>query len=247
VDPFTLALISGGIGLFGNMLGQRSAGKRQKRMENLVTSRMGQGPGQAEQQLLEWITGGGKGFDPSHLFTGEGYNVGQDALMQMTRAQPFDTTSLFAALEPLESRALEQSLADSFSQASGLGQRFGSSMQREEGRVRGEAAEGAAARRAGLEQQTYESAQQRALQAAGQLGQLGQGESAMMLQALMGLGGMGQQRQGMDMQLLQMLMGMGQPQGGMGGMFGAAGQGGMDLASMMMMQKLLFPKAPATT
>lgn len=224
MDPATLAILGGSLfqGL-GGLFGASSADKAQQRaleaaqqrwntLFGLIQPRLGQEAGQGEQMLLQILQD--NQFDPDQFFGSEEWNTGQDALMQMLRAEPTGTEELFEAWEPLERRALESAMADAWGQAGGLGQRFGSAMIREEGRVRGEAAENAAARRAQTAVQLQESQAGRQLQAADLLGgrQLGMGQ--LILQALAqqisgasALAGAEANRSGADAQLLSILAG----------------------------------------
>lgn len=224
MDPATIAILGGtlfqGLGsLFGagsqNRAQERALRAAQERWNTLfglIQPRLGQEAGQGEQILLDILQN--NAFDAEQFFGSEEWNTGQDALMQMLRADPTDTAEMFEAWEPLERRALDNALADAWGGASGLGQRFGSAMLREEGRVRGEAAENAAARRQQAAVGLEESAQARALQAAQILGNQELSAGQLILQSLaqqlsgaQALAGAEAQRGGIDAQLLSILAG----------------------------------------
>lgn len=226
--PFPLMPIALGIGALGSLWGARNQDKTNDRnfraqqqarnqfMQYAMPYLNNQGPGQGEQMLLQFLEGAN--FDPESVFNNEAFNTGQDALMQMMRSDPYDTTELFQSFEPIEARALDQSLADFWGGSAGLGQRFGSAALRQEGQVRGEAAENAASRRQQIAAGLFESAQGRRQQAATSLAGLGlQGGSAdqqaalqaaaQQMQGMGMLGGMENNRMGQMMQLLGMVGG----------------------------------------
>lgn len=116
-----------------------------------------------------------------------GFNTGQDSIMQMLRADPrtkvdetlqgmidqqgnpFDTSEMFRALGVIDQRNTDSAVAQTRAGSSGLGQRFGSYMQRTEGNMRTQANENAAARNAGIQMQSYEAAQGRRMGGLGML------------------------------------------------------------------------------
>lgn len=213
MDPLTGILIGGSIlqGL-GGILGARSQDKAaeanrrmmQRRYEELlgfIEPRLGQGPGAGEQMLLDILTQGS-------LFNNQAFNTGQDALMQMLRSDPISTEELFASWEPLEMRALDQALAEGWAQAAGLGQRFGSASRREEGRIRGEAAENAISRRAQTSFQAEQENAELQAMAAQLLSNLGLAQSSTQLQGLQLLAQLEAGRQGADINLLSLLAGL---------------------------------------
>lgn len=137
-------------------------------------------------------TVGGPGWTPESFnaqgaLGGFGFNTGQDALMQSLRTDPtaksnqalqaiiggqgnpFDTSEMFRALGVMDQRATNTAVAQTRAGASGLGQRFGSYMARQEGDMRLRANEAAAARNAQIQMQSYGDAQQRLLASIGQL------------------------------------------------------------------------------
>jgi hypothetical protein len=244
--PVAMALQAG-----GQMWGAHSQNRANKRNQQAVDARnrqmmdlimpmlsgnRGNTQGQdALQQLLE-------GMNPDQLFGAgnQGWNTGQDSYMQMLRDDPLDTTSMFKSWEPIEQRALSQALADSFSQASGLGQRFGSAMMKEEGRVRGEAAENNAARRQTAELGVQDANRQRQMQATQGLAGMGQDQAGLILQMLLGqasgMQGMNALNTQGDLGLLQLLFGgpmMGQQPNAMPGAMGEIG-GMMALLPLLM-------------
>lgn len=126
-------------------------------------------------------------FNAAGALGGFGFNTGQDALMQSLRTDPtqrsntalqsiiggqgnpFDTSALFQALGVMDQRATNTAVAQTRAGASGLGQRFGSYMARQEGDMRLRANEAAAARNAQIQMQSHGDAQQRLLQSIGML------------------------------------------------------------------------------
>jgi hypothetical protein len=251
--PAAIALQAGGQ-LWGawnqnkiNRRNKQQMDERQRNLEGFIVPRLGQdnGMGQIQQLILDFVNN----MDSNKLFGSgnQAWNTGQDALSQMLREDPYDPSGLFSAWEPIEQRALSQALADSFSQASGLGQRFGSSMMREEGRVRGEAAEGAAVRRQGAQMQIHDSTQNRRLQAGQGLAGMGEAQANAMLQmmvqqlaGLQGAGNLGAQKGNQDLGLLSLLFGqpmMGNQANTMPGAMGDIGGMLALLPLLMQMQK----------
>lgn len=131
-------------------------------------------------------------FNPTQLDLGGilqqgGYNTGQDALMQMLRStpdsnlnrslnaiiggggNPFDTSKMFEALGTVDQRNTNQQVTDLRGGAGGLGQRFGSAMMGAETALRGNISADLNSRNAQIQAGSYESAQNRLLQAAAQL------------------------------------------------------------------------------
>ena len=203
--------------------GQQQAQNFQSLMQN--------GPTALQQQGQQMLGGfgmpqqvGGPGYNPQ-LFNaqqalgGAGFNVGQDALMQALRTDPvaksnqalqgivgqqgnpFNASDLFRALGVMDQRATDQAVSQTRAGASGLGQRFGSFMARQEGDLRSRANEAAAARNAQIGMQSHEAAQQRLLQAMGlmsgneqfaaqnQLANAGQLQQSALAAGNLGLGG----------------------------------------------------------
>ena len=124
---------------------------------------------------------------------GEGFNVGQDALMQLLRADPsrqlnstatgflerqvatgglpFDTSELFSRLGEVDSATINREAGAVRGSAGSLGQRFGSAIGDRETRLRTDALRDIGARNAGIQAQAYEAGQGRAMSAAGGLNQ----------------------------------------------------------------------------
>jgi hypothetical protein len=240
--PAALAMMAGGQ-IWGAAEQNKSNKKRQRQMNQHLLPRLGGsgtgGMSEAEKMLMDFLGN----QDVNQLFSGKAWNSGQDGLMQMLNQDTFDPAQLFASWEPIEQRAMNNALADSFGQASGLGQRFGSAMMREEGRVRGEGAENAAARRQETTVGLHESAQDRRLQAAQGLGNMGSQQAQLMLQfmsammgGMQGLGSLGESRGNRELGLLNMLFGF--PAGG-NAFPGAMTDMGGFLAMLPMLQSLM--------
>lgn len=105
-------------------------------------------------------------------------NPGNDALMQFLRADPsrqFDTSGAFTALEANDQRQIDQQANALRAGYSGLGARFGTAANRNEGRLRGDFAAQIAARNAGIAQNSFEAAQGRSFNAAQLFSQLASG------------------------------------------------------------------------
>jgi hypothetical protein len=215
-----LSLLGGGTGL--QALSQertaKSQRKRQGRIDDLLTTTLGgEAPGGELQDLLMSVLNIGQDGGMQTLRRG---GAGQ-ALAGMETGMPFDVSDLFKSLEPIETRALEGNIAGMRAGASGLGERFGSAMMRGEGDMRTQAGEQAAARRAGIAQQSHEAAQGRRMQFGG-----------MQASTLAQLLGMGQNR---EMGLLSLLAGQPAAQE-----FGqGAGQGMADMGQLLYLLPLL--------
>jgi hypothetical protein len=262
VDPLTIGLILQGLGTGWGAYSQNRANKktertmqqRQGQLEQLIMPMLGQNrqQGGAESSLLELLSGMG---DMDLFGSGnQAWNTGQDSLMQMLRSDPLDTSEMFKSWEPIENRALQEALAGAFSQAPGLGQRFGSAMRREEGQVRGEAAENSAARRQTAELGVQGDNRQRQLQAAELLSGMGGQQAGTLLQMLMGqiqgygmAGNMGANRQNNDLGLLSLLFGQPMMAGQPNAMPGALGEMGGMLALLPLLQQLSAGNKPTTT
>lgn len=227
-----------------NKKNQKLQDQRYQEMQGLILPMLNQGGDSTTPQMTALADFLGS-MDFSKAFGGgnQAWNTGQDALMQFLREDPYDTTELFKSWEPIEARSLNEALAGAFGQATGLGQRFGSAMMREEGKVRGEAAENAIARREGAQMQNYESTKGRQMQAAGALGNMGSAYAQNFIQFLLGqmggyqaLGQLGQQNKNNDTALLQILFG-----GGPGGYMPNAMPGaGADVMNMAMLLPMLM-------
>jgi hypothetical protein len=206
----------------------------------MIQPYLNQGPSAGENQLLQFLSGG--------------MNMGQDGIMQglrtdsMDRAygtlnnimdtggNPYDTSKLFETLNTLDTRKQREGLADSRSQAAGLGQRFGTANAAAEGNFLQQMVENAGARNQQIGMQSHEAAQGRrlgAIQGLGDLERLGQNEKGLMLQGLSQLMGAEGGRRGMDINLLGMMMGI-QPEQGynFGGDMGS-------VANFLLMQQMM--------
>lgn len=172
-DPQTIGTLLQGVGAIAGAYGQyqntKSANKKNDNISELINGLLGVGQNNAGnvQSVLKQI------------------NPGNDALMQFLRADPsrqFDTSSSFAGLEANDQRQINLQTDQLRAGYSGLGQRFGTAAQANEGRVRSDFASQIAARNAGIAQSSFESAQGRSFGAAQLFSQLasgiyGQGQS----------------------------------------------------------------------
>lgn len=236
-----------GIGsqIAGGIMGyeeQRRAGRRQRQLGQQANGMMMNYPTEAERQLQAMFSGMRNGTAPGM----QGFNTGQDAILQMLRSgalqgtaatgNPFDLSSTYAALDPIEARIQTNQLNTLRAGPRTLGARFGTAAATQEANLLAQLGEQQAGRRSQLAQGAYEAAQARMLQAQGLVGQLGgqvaglglaqQGQMANLLQMLQGAT---MQRQGFNANLLGMQMGQ-QPMIGMGQ---GIAQGGMDIATLL--------------
>jgi len=157
----------------------------------------------------------------------QGFNQGQDGLLQMMRREiglqqdpslalnlqqinagnsQFDNSQLFKALQATDDPALQRQVDQLHASAGSLGARFGTAMQRNEAELRGNFAAAAQARNAQIAQQSFEAAQARRLQGLGLTGQLqdqtnqfGLANAGLQLQAGQAAGGL--ERSGQQLQL----------------------------------------------
>jgi hypothetical protein len=227
-----------GLGAYGGYLDARSrnAAAAQQNMFNQGMFNTATGMMQNDPSALE------------KLGLGQ-YNMSQDSLMQMLRADPnskvdqtlqgiaqsgnpFDASALFQSLGVLDSQALDQSVGGLRAGAAGLGQRFGTAMRNSEVDLRTQAGQQAAARNAQIGMQSHESAQARVLQALAALsgreqfrtetGLQANSQQTQLLQML--LAAEAQRRSG-NANLLGIAGGMGQPvaQPGYGGFLSGLG------------------------
>lgn len=153
--PIILALTGAGLNIFGNIQQNNAANKKNQGITDMA----------------------GGMFMPTSGIPGilQSINPGNDALMQFLRADPsrqFDTSGAFTALEANDQRQIDQASNSLRAGYAGLGQRFGTASQRQEGRLRGDFAAQIAARNAGIAQSSFESAQGRSMNAATLLSQL---------------------------------------------------------------------------
>lgn len=181
-----IPLIGLGLSAFGSFLNSRSQSQRNRQLQGLF----GQPTG------LEQFGLG--------LLGAQGWNPGQDGLMQSMRrdplgqsynalgaiiegqGNPFDTTQLFEALGAIDNRNLTRSVAGLGAAQSGIGSRFGTAALNAEARLRQGALQDAAARNAGIAMQSHGDAQARLLQALG-LSQQGGLAAAQQQQNLLGM------------------------------------------------------------
>lgn len=207
-----------------NAYGQNVAGQLRGAMQ--------QGPSALEQQGAGMLGQGG--LDLASLLggAGGGFNTGQDALMQMLRADPtaksaetlqsiigaqgnpFDTSGLFDALGVVDERNLNNAAAGLRAGASGLGQRFGGAMLQADTNLRRQALEDTGVRNAGLQYQAHGDAQSRMLQALGMLqggemfgAQQGLNIASLLQQGGLAAGQLGLQAQGQQHGLFNSLLG----------------------------------------
>lgn len=224
-DPLMIAAIASmGLGqlgqLFGGTKGQKSYRKGvQSRVDIFRDQLAYDDPYEA---LLKQF---GAGLTEGSL--GESFNTGQDALSQFLRSDPtrqtdyvdtaledivgggapFDLSNLYAALEPLETRAQGRALSALRGSAPTLGRRFGSAAAGKEADMLAQITEAGNARRGELAFQAHEGAQGRRLAGA----QLATGRRDSARQALLQAIGLGNDAGGVNMQrqalALQALMG----------------------------------------
>lgn len=194
----TAMLIGAGSQLLGTGMsvyeGSRQS-SRQRRLSSQAQGMMQTQPTAAELAMQQLLAGFGNGSAPGM----QGFNTGQDALAQMLRASagyngdPFDTSSQFAALEPIEAREQQRALGTLRGSAGSLGARFGSAFAGREATLLNTMTQDAASRRAGIAQTSYEAAQGRRLQsqtnALGAAGQMQQSSLAQqgLLQQIMAM------------------------------------------------------------
>ena len=154
---------------------QQSQGENPYAAQLMQMMKSGAFQGPATQQAFTYTPSGGT----------QGFNTGQDSYMQMLRTggQPFDTSKMFSDLAPVDNRLLEQQLAQSRGATSSLGQRFGGAQLNRESNLRRDFLQNVTARNAGIQQGSYESAQQRVANAALQLQQGGLSQMGMFNQA----------------------------------------------------------------
>lgn len=191
MDPVTLGLITAGGGAALGAIGDYRAQSAQNRRQRGISQRADQlwqqpGSNPYQSQVDQLIAGLP---DAMHLDPNSGnidisailssINPGQDALAQFLRADPyskllgdaggrFDVSSAFDMLQGNDQMQLDRLVAGQRAGYSGLGQRFGTAAQRNEGRLRADFGAQVAARNAGIAQTAYESEAQRRLQAATQ-------------------------------------------------------------------------------
>lgn len=270
MDPLTLGAISMGAGsllnLGSSVLSNRSANKTAKKRESAAGAMIEREPSPYEQMLSQFL-GGSSIPSAESLTSGQGFNTGQDALMQLLRANPhtqvdanldalartglpYNMSPAFDAFKATDQQALAQQVAGLHAGASGLGQRFGSSMMNAEAALRATLTGQTQARNAQMGAQAYESAMQRMLggnellsgrEQAGQ--QMQSSVAQALLQSALGAGNFGlqsvqtrmsglgqllsagQNRQAQNTQLLSLMFGLPPAQApNLGGGFSDMGQ-----------------------
>lgn len=165
----------------------------------------------------------------------QGYNTGQDGLLQMMNKNisaphdasidpmlqagtgQFDNSALFKSLAPQDKQILDEQVNQLRGSAGSFGQRFGSQMMKQEGNMRGQFANNVAARNAGIQQQSFEQAAGRNLQGAGIqtgreqfFGQQPFQNAQLQMQAAQGLQQGGLQQAGLGLQAQQFNVGQNQ-------------------------------------
>lgn len=193
----TATALGVGGAVLGGILNTRNKNKQAQRQEQygqqqaaMMQGMMQRAPTGNEmwgQQMMGQMGAQPLQFDATSSLNQYGFNTGQDAIMQALRTDPtaksnqalegiiagggnpFDTSALFSALGVMDQRATDTAVAQTRAGASGLGQRFGSYMARQEGDMRLRANEAAAARNAQIQMQSYGDAQQRLLASIGAL------------------------------------------------------------------------------
>jgi len=147
---------------------------------------------------------------------------------------PFDTSELFSALQPLRARQLRESLGTLRAGAPGLGQRFGSAMRANEQGTVLQHLESISAQDAGIQMQAHEAAQGRRLGAGQALN-----SSALALMELLGRTEQG--RRTGNLQALSVAAGVPQAQGV------NWGQPGFDIGQMLLLRQLAQTKQTPTS
>jgi hypothetical protein len=162
--------------------------QRQGQVDAMVAPYLKNGQNPYAAQLMQLFSSGGfkapTGYDPSLVGGGtgsQGFNTGQDGLLQMLRSQrdptltmglgnagaTFDNSAQFAALAPLDQRQIDQQVAQLHGSFGTLGERFGTAAMDKEQMLRTQALQNIGARNAGLAQQSFESGQARQMQGLG--------------------------------------------------------------------------------
>lgn len=219
MDPITLGALSMAAGTVMNtgtsIWNQNQANKTARRRESAAGSMMQNGPSTYETMLQQLLTGmQGPQMSTASIPTaasltnGQAFNTGQDALMQLLRANPqtqvdanlgsmaatgmpYNTSAMFDAFRASDTQAVNEQVAGLRAGSSGLGQRFGSANSSAEAALRATLAGNFQARNAQLDASSYEGAMQRMLAANQQLTgreQFGQQFQAGLAQTLSQLG-----------------------------------------------------------
>lgn len=254
-----LALLGIGQGLetLGGLFGARSA----NRARNAALGEVRKSPGAQERALMQMLgfapnvrgapstfVGGGM-LDPSRqvrtTLEGTGFNLGNDALMQVIRGggNPFDASQAYANMLPALQDQETQQLNQLHAGFNTLGARLGSGAAAKEGQLRGQLTNQRESLLANLGLQSHEAAQGRLLGALGEqsnrtqlLGGLNQAALSTFLQALQGSAGLAQNRQA---QRLQAYGVGGAPQSLAGAGLTGAGQGLGDISQLMILMNAL--------
>ena len=143
----------------------------------LDPSGMSTGANTSQDALMQLIRGGTGasigGFNANARVDGIQADVNQTAqssLEQLARdGSRFDLDAMFNALGLTEDRNRERSVAELQGSAGSIGQRFGTTMGLQEGRLRAQMEEDANLRRQGLARDSFESAQERRINASNAL------------------------------------------------------------------------------
>lgn len=151
------------------------------------------GPGTGDDQTMyRYTPSQGFTYDPSQIagINTQGFNTGQDAMLQLMRSNPggqatreagldtnllslgkgdsaFDNSDLFKALAPIDQRGLDEQVAGLHASAGSLGQRFGTAMNEKEALLRSNIQNQTNARNAQIQSSSFENAQARRMQALG--------------------------------------------------------------------------------
>ena len=165
--------------LLGGVLSQNQQKQNARAQQQQYGAAMGavQGPSQYEQMLQQWL-GQQQGPQAFDLSKQQGFNTGQDALMQMANRDPAaqmqQAQDFIGMLQPQQQLQGIQQMAALNAGVSGLGQRLGSAQSLAQGRLGAQLAAQNNAQNAGIMQQLYSQGQQNQLSAAQGLGQYAQ-------------------------------------------------------------------------
>lgn len=225
MDPISMAALALGAGsqiwgAFGQNRAAREQASFQNRMRRQLLGQRSTGPSEYETMLQSLFFNSGQDGILQQMRNGPEDQVQQDVinmLMGITETgNPFDTSEMFKALETQDARTRDDSVATLRAGTSGLGQRFGSAAGGAEADLLAQLADQTALRNAGIQMQSYESAQGRRQQAAGGVLQATQAQEAeqlalaQLVQSILGqLMGADQNRQSMNAQLTSAAAGMG--------------------------------------
>jgi hypothetical protein len=263
MDPLSIAALalSAGSQLWGAH-GQNRANaanaRFQRQNRRMLLDQMQRGPSEYETLLRSMFLNTGQDGIMQQMRNGPEDQVQQDVintLMGISQTgDPFDTSEMFKALGLQDARTRDESVATLRAGASGLGQRFGSASGRAEADLLSELADQTALRNAGIQMQSYESAQGRRQQALGGVLQATNAQEAeqmalaQLMQSVFGqLMGAEQGRNSFNAQLLSAASGMGGVQAP-SATPGAVGDIGNLLFMLPMFEQLMNPdRRPAST